>query len=126
MYAVVTLAFRPDGGQLAVSSLDAQITFWDMTTSLVTGSIEGRHDLRVGRREGDKVTAKKLEGSVYFTSLCYTADGGCILAGGRSKFICLYHVRYQALLKKFQVSYNRSFDGMMVHAPHTHTHTHTA
>ena len=50
----------------------------------------------------------------YFTSLCYTADGSCILAGGRSKFICIYNVRYQALLKKFQISRNRSFDGMMV------------
>ncbi len=113
-HVVVTLAFRPDGAQLAVSSLDAQITFWDMAASIVTGSIEGRNDLSVGRRDGDRVTAKKLAGSVYFTSLCYTADGACILAGGRSKFICLYNVRYQALLKKFQVSYNRSFDGMMV------------
>lgn len=62
--AVVTLAFRPDGAQLAVSSLDAQITFWDVGTSVVTGSIEGRHDLSVGRRDLDKVTAKKMAGGV--------------------------------------------------------------
>lgn len=30
-----------------------------------------------------------------FTSLCYTADGKCILAGGRSKFVCIYHVDQQ-------------------------------
>ena len=30
-----------------------------------------------------------------FTSLCYTADGKCVLAGGRSKFVCIYHVQQQ-------------------------------
>lgn len=28
----------------------------------------------------------------YFTSLSYSADGKCVLAGGRSKRVCLYHV----------------------------------
>ncbi len=50
-----------------------------------------------------------------FTSLCYTADGQCILAGGRSKFICIYNIAHQVLLKKFQISRNRAFDGMKVH-----------
>lgn len=49
-----------------------------------------------------------------FTSLCYTADGQCVLAGGRSKFVCIYNVTHQMLLKKFQISRNRSFDGMQV------------
>ena len=49
-----------------------------------------------------------------FTSLCYTADGQCLLAGGRSKFVCIYNVPHQVLLKKFQISRNRSFDGMQV------------
>ena len=62
--AVITLAFRPDGAQLAVSSLDGQISFWDIANSVQTGSIEGRQDLQVGRRETDKVTARKLAGSV--------------------------------------------------------------
>ena len=50
----------------------------------------------------------------YFTCLCYTADGQGILAGGRSKFVCLYNVSQQVLLKKFQISRNLSFDGMQV------------
>lgn len=28
----------------------------------------------------------------YFTSLSYSADGKCVVAGGRSKRVCLYHV----------------------------------
>ena len=55
-----------------------------------------------------------LPPSSCFTSLCYTADGRCILAGGRSKFICIYDVTHQVLLKKFQISRNRAFDGMKV------------
>ena len=61
-YVVVTHCFRPDGKQLAVASLDGQISFWDVLNSVQTGSIEGRNDLHVGRRTTDKVTAKKLAG----------------------------------------------------------------
>ncbi len=50
----------------------------------------------------------------FFSSLCYSADGVNLLAGGRSKFVCIYNVRHQILLKKFQVSRNMAFDGMMV------------
>jgi periodic tryptophan protein 2 len=81
-------------------------------SSVQVGSIEGRHDLEAGRRATDRVTAQTLSGGVYFTCLCYTADGQGILAGGRSKFVCLYNVSQQVLLKKFQISRNLSFDGM--------------
>lgn len=30
-----------------------------------------------------------------FTSLCYTADGTCVLAGGKSKFVCIYNIEQQ-------------------------------
>ena len=60
-----------------------------------------------------------------FTSLCYTADGRCILAGGRSKFICIYNVAHQILLKKFQISRNRAFDGMKVCFIRRCTYRHT-
>ncbi|EAT48686.1 AAEL000300-PA [Aedes aegypti] len=47
-----------------------------------------------------------------FTSICYSADGECILAGGKSKYVCIYNVREAILLKKFQITQNRSLDGM--------------
>ena len=110
---VLTLAFRPDGVELAVATLDGQILFWDVNRVLQTGSIEGKHDLQLGRRVGDKVTAQRLaEAAAHFTSLCYTADGRAILAGGRSKFVCIYNVEHQILLKKFQITRNRSLDGI--------------
>lgn len=49
-----------------------------------------------------------------FTSLCYTADGECILAGGQSKNVCIYNVREGLLVKKFEITQNRSLDAVDV------------
>lgn len=49
-----------------------------------------------------------------FTSLCYSADGESVLAGGQSKFVCIYNVKEQMLMKKFEISCNLSFDAMEV------------
>ncbi|XP_012586613.1 PREDICTED: periodic tryptophan protein 2 homolog [Condylura cristata] len=55
----LAVTFRPDGAELAVATLNAQITFWDPENAAQTGSIEGRHDLKAGRKELDKITAKR-------------------------------------------------------------------
>lgn len=103
---------KPNGEEVAVSTLDGQITFFDCKTSLQTGSIEGRNDLGSGRSDTDLITAKKnLEGKA-FTTLCYSADGTCILAGGHSKNVCIYNVKESVLVKKFEITQNRSFDAV--------------
>lgn len=56
--SALAVTFRPDGAELAVATLNSQITFWDPENAVQTGSIEGRHDLKTGRKELDKVTAK--------------------------------------------------------------------
>lgn len=57
-FTVLVVVFRPDGKELAVAALNGQITFWDHENAVQTGSIEGRHDLQMGRKELDKITAK--------------------------------------------------------------------
>ncbi|XP_034279782.1 periodic tryptophan protein 2 homolog [Pantherophis guttatus] len=109
---VLAVAFRPDGNELAVASLDGQITFWDHENAVQAGSIMGRHDLQMGRKELDKITAKQAAKGKSFTSICYSADGQCILAGGLSKYVCIYHVKEQILIKKFEISCNLSLDAM--------------
>lgn len=52
-----------------------------------------------------------------FTSLCYSADGESLLAGGQSRFVCIYNIKEQILMKKFEISCNLSFDAMEVGAP---------
>ncbi|KAJ6667645.1 hypothetical protein lerEdw1_016766 [Lerista edwardsae] len=108
----LVVAFRPDGNELAVASLDGQIIFWDHENAVQTGSIVGRHDLQMGRKELDKITAKQSAKGKSFTTLCYSADGQSILAGGLSKFVCIYHVKEQILMKKFEISCNLSLDAM--------------
>ncbi|XP_072595331.1 periodic tryptophan protein 2 homolog [Vulpes vulpes] len=108
----LAVTFRPDGAELAVATLNSQITFWDPENAVQTGSIEGRHDLKTGRKELDKVTAKHSAKGKAFTTLCYSADGESILAGGMSKFVCIYHVKEQILRKKFEISCNLSLDAM--------------
>ncbi|XP_056410570.1 periodic tryptophan protein 2 homolog [Hyla sarda] len=108
----LVVSFRPDGGELAVSSLDGQITMWEPEKGIQTGSIEGRHDLQLGRKETDKITAKQSSKGKAFTTLCYSADGSALLAGGASRFVCIYHVREQLLAKKFEISCNYSLDAM--------------
>uniref|UniRef100_A0A672PD57 Periodic tryptophan protein 2 homolog n=1 Tax=Sinocyclocheilus grahami TaxID=75366 RepID=A0A672PD57_SINGR len=103
----LAVTYRPDGQELAVASLDGEITFWTPQTGGQTGSIAGRHDLQMGRKETEKITAKQS-----FTSLCYSADGESILAGGQSKFVCIYNIKEHVLMKKFEISCNLSLDAM--------------
>ncbi|KAJ8379169.1 hypothetical protein AAFF_G00230810 [Aldrovandia affinis] len=108
----LAVTYRPDGQELAVATLDGEISFWDPQTATQTGSIAGRHDLQTGRKDTDKITAKQAAKGKSFTTLCYSADGQCVLAGGQSKFVCIYNIAEQILVKKFEISCNLSLDAM--------------
>nr|XP_020470918.1 periodic tryptophan protein 2 homolog [Monopterus albus] len=108
----LSVTYRPDGQELAVATLNGEISFWNPHTATQTGSVAGRHDLEMGRKETDKITAKQSAKGKSFTSLCYSADGESVLAGGQSKFVCIYNVKEQMLMKKFEISCNLSFDAM--------------
>ena len=110
---VLSLAFRPDGVELAASTLDGQITFFDVRSGKQLNVIDGRKDISGGRKVSDRVAAANSSSTKAFTSLTYTADGSCLLAGGNSKYVCLYDVRQGegVLVKKFQISENLSLDG---------------
>ena len=49
-----------------------------------------------------------------YRSLSYTLDGKYLLAGGRSKYISLYNIDEQILVKRFEITCNKSFDGLNV------------
>ena len=42
-----------------MATLDGEISFWVPQDATQTGSITGRHDLVMGRKETEKVTAKQ-------------------------------------------------------------------
>ncbi|KAI9844594.1 MAG: hypothetical protein M1838_002103 [Thelocarpon superellum] len=108
---VLCVAYRPDSKQIAVSTLDGQLTFWSVSEAAQVGGIEGRRDASGGRKISDRRTAANVAGNKSFNAVRYSADGTCVLAGGNSKYICLYDVQSGSLLKKFTVSINLSMDG---------------
>lgn len=59
MAAGLCVCLRPDGKQLAVATMDGQITMFNPSTGQQEGNIAGRSDLGAGRGDADKVTAKK-------------------------------------------------------------------
>eukprot|EP00049_Salpingoeca_infusionum_P001172 m.45756 g.45756 ORF g.45756 m.45756 type:complete len:970 (-) comp10895_c0_seq1:2376-5285(-) len=109
---IVALAVRPDGKQFVVSTLKGSFSLWDFQHSKQLGEIDYRRDMRVGRKQTDLVTAKHLTQGHCYTAISYTADGSCLLAGGQSRFISLYQLEQQVLLRQFTISANLSIDGM--------------
>ena len=110
---VLAVAFRPDGKEVCTATMKGHLHFWDVDSGSQNGSIEGKRDISGGRLSTDATTADNATRSKYFTSVSYTADGSCVIAGGLSKYICIYVVATGALVKKFQISYNRSLEGIL-------------
>ncbi|XP_044757310.1 periodic tryptophan protein 2 homolog [Coccinella septempunctata] len=106
------VVFNPKGHEVAVATLNGQIHIFDVKTALQTGTIEGRRDLGSGKSDTDLISAKKNLEAKAFTTLCYSADGEYLLAGGQSKNICIYNVKQRLLVKKFEITQNRSLDAM--------------
>lgn len=108
---VLDIAVRPDSTQLAISTLDGQLSFWSMSDAEQVAGLDGRRDASGGRKIGDRRTAANVSGTKNYNSIRYSTDGSCLLAAGNSKYICLYSVTTMVLLKKFTVSVNLSLSG---------------
>ena len=108
---VVDVAFRPDSKQVAVATIDGQLTFWAVSEANQEAGLDGRRDVSGGRTIFDRRTAANAPGTKSFDCIAYSTDGACIVAGGSSKYICLYEVATGTLLRKFTVSLNLSLDG---------------
>lgn len=108
---VLQVAVRPDSKQVAVSTLDGQLTFWSVSDASQQANVDSRRDISGGRKLTDRRSAANVSGTKFFRSLAYSPDGNCVLASGNSKYICLYDVKSGVLVKRFVVSVNLSLDG---------------
>ncbi|KAI4140606.1 MAG: hypothetical protein L6R39_005726 [Caloplaca ligustica] len=108
---ITDIAVRPDSKQIAVSTLDGQLTFWSVAEGTQSASLDGRRDVSGGRKLTDRRTAATMAGTKNFNCLSYSADGSSIIAGGNSKYLCLYDVLSGSLMKKYTVSVNLSLQG---------------
>ncbi|KAF2764058.1 WD40 repeat-like protein [Teratosphaeria nubilosa] len=108
---VLCVTIRPDSKQIAVSTLDGQLTFWSLSEATQQAGVDGRRDVSGGRKISDRRTAANVAGTKSFNKIAYSADGTVVLAGGNSKYICLYSVETGVLLHKYTVSINLSLQG---------------
>ena len=113
---IIGITFRGDGNQFCTWTLDAQIAIWEPTSGTLLGTIEGRKDLVGGGYSTQEIAKSNELAGKYFTSVCYTIDGNCIIAGGTSRFICIYEVNQKLLIRKISATNNRTYDGIMTYS----------
>ena len=110
---VLALAWHPDGKHLASSTLDGTIYYWNAIDAEIEFVIHGRMDIAGGRSKYDNRSYKNSSSGRAFTSLAFSADGSFLLAGGSSKYVCVYDLKEQVMLRRFQISHNRALDGVL-------------
>lgn len=48
--------------------------------------------------------------SNHYFSIHYTADGDFIIAGGNSKYVCIYDIRHRLMIRRITLTNNRTLD----------------
>lgn len=88
------------------------VIYWSIhyCIAVVKGTIDGRRDLRGGRKSTDVFTAEHNMEGRYFKSVCYSADGDFVLAAGMSKYVCIYDIKSKVIVRKYPLSQNLSLE----------------
>ena len=108
---VLALDFRGDGKELVTATSAGTLQFWDLEEGTVKSVIEGGKDVKGGRKENDRMTADNNAMGRHFTTVVYSADGAHVLAGGNSRYICIYNVATSMLVKKVRSDEGRRTAG---------------
>jgi periodic tryptophan protein 2 len=88
---VLAVSFRPDAKELCSTTLDGTICMWDVENGTPTGTIDARRDVRNP------------------TSLCYSADGTCILvSSGQNSNVCIYSIEQKVLIKRYTMTHRKN------------------
>ncbi|KAH8871373.1 Periodic tryptophan protein 2 like [Schistosoma japonicum] len=107
------VAYRGDGKQLAISLLNGNIVFYDPNEGVEMGTIDGHRDLGISQTSADDlVTPRRAAEAKKFQTIAYSVDGEHLIAGGDSKYVCLYSVPDKLLMKRFEVTCNLSLGGV--------------
>lgn len=109
----LSLTMRPDSKEVAVSSLDGKITFFDIENGKMVREIDGKRDIKQGRHMEDLFESKNSKRGKHFTTIAYSFDGLSMVAAGNNNTICLYDLPNQVLLKRFIVSLNMQLNGTL-------------
>ncbi|OAF65114.1 Periodic tryptophan protein 2 [Intoshia linei] len=110
---VLTTVSSPNSAYLAISTLNARIYIYTTYNWEEFGIIYGKSDLGYSKNEDEKITAKKASSTRAFNTIVFSSDSNVIIAAGASKYVCMYSVPKQMLIKRFEITKNISLDGMM-------------
>lgn len=109
---VLAVAYRRDGKELACATLNGTIHIWEPNDARLIAVIDAQRDLAFDDRGlGGSSLKRDLTAVKHFDALSYSVDGRCVLAGGRSRFVCVYAVKHKVLVKKFRISSHRKAAG---------------
>ena len=98
---VLAIAWRRDGGQLVAACLDGALHVWEPKDARLLAVVDATRDLE----RSDRFLSKRpRREKPHFTSVAFSVDGATVLAGGNSRFVCVYAVAQKVLVAKFRVS----------------------
>ncbi|VDM96221.1 unnamed protein product [Thelazia callipaeda] len=100
LFEGLDVTYSPSGEILAVLCFDSSISLFETQTLAQLGTIDTALD------------CIKYRNLRTFTCICFSADGSLLLAAGQSNYICLYSVAERFIVKKLQLTINRSLDGV--------------
>ncbi|ODM97316.1 Periodic tryptophan protein 2 [Orchesella cincta] len=104
------LAFRPDGNELVVATLNGNLSFINPDDQQVVGTVNGRFHMASTQIKGAARTVGKGFEDSAFQTISYSADGNLVLAGGKSPYICIYDAVHQVIVHKEEITRNRSLN----------------
>ena len=107
---VTDVAVSKDGKLICASNSNGRLLFFDLTNDSYAGEISVSLDARGGKKlEGDR-SAKTAKW--FFESIDFSPDSSFIVCGGKSRYICVYSVKSQLLMRRIAHTSNTDFSGV--------------
>lgn len=105
---VLAIAYRRDGGRLVCACMDGALHVWEPNDARLLCVIDAARDLERSDRFLSPGGPKRARAAApHFSAVAFSADGSCVIAGGNSRFVCVYAVAQKVLVTKFRVSHHR-------------------
>lgn len=106
--------YRFDGKEICCSTLNGQIQIYQVVDAKHINTIDIKKDILGGKnKQTDYFKPEKNSKINHFTTINYSPNGKCLIAGGHSKYICLYYLPQSLLLRKFVTTKNKNYEGAL-------------
>ncbi|OHT17251.1 Periodic tryptophan protein 2 like protein-related protein [Tritrichomonas foetus] len=107
---VTDVAVSPDGKLVCMSNSNGRILIYELANDNYVGEISASLDARGGKRLDGERSSKNTKW--FFDSIDFSPDSSYLVCGGKSKFICIYNVKAQLLMRRISHTVNTEFSGV--------------